>query len=395
MVKYTIAFVVLIALASAYSFGRYQRNDIGDFNFPQRTDVGIALPTPVSGDDRRVVEYQDDRRTPRKSVVEHANGNTTTTLHRPDGTPESSEELYPEITSEGRRAVRSQAQFKDDGKTYVSDLLFRLDGTKAREGVRLADGSYDIKFFHSDGQTVIKHQVISAEGEALLEEVNRPDGTPASRALLNPGGSFELTRYRESGKRQSVSVKTNSYHEEITFYRQDGDTPEMKVIAEMFQTQSTYYLEDGSVDQVLTFTYEGMEAVIFKNGVPHHKQKWTLTNPQESDPAKLVYRLTEVSIIDRSNRVTSTIELAADGKTPSRVVTPHDPDSFHGLRTITIIRADGTVEKEVVRKGDFGEIVRTTPAAAGTTYPVAPELLEKKSFTMPPQPVPPPVPAGP
>lgn len=394
-----LRFLAIVGAVFAFAwlfFGR-DGNDIGKFNFPQRTETGVQLPSSKTGESRKVIEYQADKRTPRVTVVELTNGNTVYTHHRPDGSAEKTEEFYPAAGTDkpGERQLRARANLGADGKTYTSDLALRPDNTREREGIRLADGGYDITFYHPDGLKVQKHQIVSADRKPLLEEVFAADGTPVSKAVLNPGGSFELTHFTDKGKRASVSVKTNRYHEELTFFRADGETPQTRVINDMFSTQVTQILPDGNVEQVRLFTYEGMEVVIYRNGVPHHRQKWDLRNPSEKDVTKLDYRLKEVATVNAKSKPTQTIELSDDQVTPARIVTPENPEESNGLRKIKSFRPDGTVEKEVVRKGDYGDITSTTVFPEGTRHEIDPTLLAPVPYTTPTRPVPPPVPQGP
>lgn len=384
----------LLTLGGFLIWQALRQDDIGKINFPQRTSDGLALPAKKTGDDRRDIEYHDDKRTPAKITVEHANGNVGYSHHRKDGTIFRLEEFYPS-DPQGHRQLKSEANLAADGKTYISDKAYRSNGTLERIGSRIDNGAYDIVLYHDDGKSVSKHQVVSADKKPLLEETFGADGVMTKKAVLNPDNSFEVTTYL-NGKRAFVSLKSQYGREEQTYYRGDGETIEMKVLLETYQTAATYFLPDGKVEQVRTFSNEVMEVVVFNNGVPHHRQKWQLVNTSATGPNdKREYKLIEVALLRPDGKPTQVIELAADGKTPKRIITPHNPDQFYGQRTIKEFRPDGTVEKEVVRTGDFGKVESTKTYPAGVKETVDPALTVHIPYREPPRPVPPPVPDHP
>ncbi len=77
--------------------------------------------------------------------------------------------------------------------------------------LRLADGSYQIDFYFADGTRLERHQLVSADGKPLLEQVYRDTGTLKGYTQVDATGKMTITTYFADGKTESLTIVPSTY----------------------------------------------------------------------------------------------------------------------------------------------------------------------------------------
>lgn len=112
---------------------------------------GISANQPIVGDDLdalvemnpqvhlpvdetlRVVTNGDDRITPKRSVAEEVDGETTVYTYWPTGKLQGAVTYFAPLASGAEPKVRRRAEFKPDGYTYLSDIEFYRSGNLRKQ----------------------------------------------------------------------------------------------------------------------------------------------------------------------------------------------------------------------------------------------------------------------
>ncbi len=387
----TLAAVVLAIAGAMALFSSTPVTMTGDV-FPDRTGIGIALPDAKYAVEQRVVEYWDDRLTPKTTTVLFSDDQMGIDHHRPNGTIESRELFYPQ-RADGTRQLKAQATIGIDGVTYLSDIAYYPDGKKQRDGILRTDKSYQIISFYEDGLHTRTTQLVGPKGEALFEAILRIDGSVEQMAQQNEK-SFDVTTYTADSK-AIKTVRKATYWTRETTYHADGKTPKTDFLMESYKTTASYYAPDGKPLQVREFTNWQMIATFYKDGVPSYKQTWRLLNKDAAKPEQVRnYRLTGAAVLDAEGRATWRVILNEETQLPTMIEIGGGQASHDMISTVTRkwYSKDGHLELVLVKKGEYGpEISRTEYTAADGIPPdeVPAYLREPVPFEVPPIPVPP------
>jgi hypothetical protein len=334
--------------------------------FPGKTKVRVTAPPASVGEDIRYVTYPSkDSTIPEEEQIEYKTGVTGYIFYRPDGTIRETTEYWPAAQGSTQRQLKSGSLRTDDGANFLSDKSFRKDGTREREGLRLADGTYQIDFYFADGVRLERHQLVSAAGKPLLEQVYRDNGALKGFTQVDATGKMTITTYYEDGKKESLTIVPSVYYENTTatYYFPDGVTVSRKIEWTSYNVSVQYNRPNGT--QRLLFqetTYSSGSASwthYDTRGFPTLRQEYrveTKVDPKTGKPVK-TYLLREVNELNSSGKETREITFAADGVTPTGVFIPKPPGNYwSGIRKT--FRPDGTIEK-VEEKNSNGDVVST------------------------------------
>lgn len=334
--------------------------------FPGKTQVRVKAPPASTLEDIRYVTYPSkDATIPEEEQIEYKNGVTGYIFYRHDGTIRETTEYWPAAEGSTQRQLKSGSLRTDDGANFLSDKTFRKDGSREREGKRLADGSYQIDFYFANGTQLERHQIVSADGKPLLEQVYRDSGALRSFTQVDSTGKMTITSYFADGKTESVTIVPTGYWDNITatYYFPDGVTVARKIEWSSYQVTVTYNRPDGTQRlQYQETTYSSGNAAWTRydaKGFPTVRMQYrveTKVDPATGKPVK-TYLLREVDELNASGKVTREIDFAADGVTPNSVFIPKPPGSYWGGIRKTF-RADGSIEK-VEEKNSNGDVVST------------------------------------
>ncbi len=372
--------------------------------FPGKTKVRVHAPPASVLEDIRYVTYPSkDSTTPEEEQIEYKSGVTGYIFYRPDGTIRETTEYWPAVEGSTQRQLKSGSLRTDDGAKFLSDKSFRKDGTRIREGSRLADGSYQIDFYFADGTRLERHQLVSADGKPLVEQVYSDTGALKGFTQVDATGKMTITTYFADGKTESVTTVPSTYWENITatYYYPDGVTIARKIEWTSYQVAADYFRADGTKRLSYAESNYSTGSVVWvhydANGKPVMKQTYrveTKMDPATGKPVK-TYLLREVEEVNGAGKTTRKIDFAADGVTPSKVFIPKPAGSYWG-GTRKTFRADGTLEK-VEERNSSDDVVSTKTYTAQdnvrepfpTTYLVRPvedalPTPPKKTVTTPP-----------
>ncbi len=334
--------------------------------FPGKTKVRVIAPPASTLEDIRYVTYPSkDSTIPEEEQIEYKSGVTGYIYYRSNGTIRETTEFWPAPEGSTQRQLKSGSVRTDDGTGFLSDKSFRADGTREREGQRLVDGTYQIDFYFADGARLAKHQLISADGKPLLEQVYRDNGSMQSVLEVDSTGKKTITTYFADGKTESVTTVPSNYWEDVTavYYFPDGVTVARQIDWTSYSTNVDYYRQDGTkrLSSAEThysggsFTWVHYDA----KGKPVFKQSYRVDTKVDAATGKTVttYLLREVDELNADGKVTREIDFASDGVTPNQVFIPK-PAGSYWAGTRKTFRADGTVEK-VEEKNGNGDVVST------------------------------------
>lgn len=377
--RIALALAGLLGLLLLQGCGKEADEDV----YPASLPVRVELKDETHGEEIRYVTYAKDGVTPLSATVEYKNGNHADLKLHPNGAEAERHEYYPE--RDGRRVLRLYVR-SDDKKRFLEDKLFRKDGTLFRSGARLRDGTYEARWYHLDGISVMRHKLVNDKGNndvkriTLLDEKIRLDGSFESVMKLLPDGRRLTTFYSPQGVRTEMWLRTNTPGDtsEYSRYYDDGNTLSMKVSYGPQFTQAEYYRPDGTMRLARFKSIFGeIDVFVFdEKGDTKFRQRWRFTS---QDNSLLLRRV----LVYSGGIAVKSIVLQKDGKTPDTIETAANVGDKHGF--LRDFRADGTLESET-RRDAAGNTISTkkfTPQQ-NIREKIADELLRDYAFEEPP-----------
>lgn len=334
--------------------------------FPGKTKVRVTAPPASVGEDIRYITYPSkDSTIPEQEQIEYKTGVTGYIFYRADGTIRETTEYWPAVEGSTQRQLKSGSLRTDDGANFLSDKSFRKDGTREREGLRLADGTYQIDYYFADGVRLERHQLVSADGKPLLEQVYHETGALKGYTQVDSTGKMTITTYFADGKTESITIVPSTYWENITatYYYPDGVTIARKIEWSSYSTMADYFRQDGTKRLSYAETNYSSGSMVWihydAKGKAVLKQTYRVETKVDSTTGKPVktYLLRTVEELNSTGKTTREISFAADGTTPSSVFIPKPPGSYWG-GTRKTFRADGTIDK-VEEKNTNGDVIST------------------------------------
>jgi antitoxin component YwqK of YwqJK toxin-antitoxin module len=327
--------------------------------------VRVKTPPASVGEDIRYVTYPSKDSTVAEEVqIEYKTGVTGYIFYRPDGTIRETTEYWPAVDGSPQRQLKSGSLRTEDGANFLSDKSFRKDGTREREGLRLADGTYQIDFYFADGTRLERHQLVSADGKPLIEQVYRDNGALKGFTQVDATGKMTITTYYVDGKTESILIVPSTYYENTTatYYFPDGVTVSRKIEWTSYSTNADYFRQDGTRRLSYAESNYSSGSMVWIRYDARGKAIWKQTYRVESkvdSAGKSVktYLLRSVEEVNADGKTTRQIEFAADGVTPYRVTIPKPPGSYWS-GTVKTFRPDGTLEK-VEEKNKDGDVTST------------------------------------
>lgn len=366
--------------------------------FPQRSMSTLRLPDASQGIHSRVEKRSADGKRVLEAVselkVDGIDGITKFEYFRDtDGSKRREEQFYP-VKGTAPRQLKSHFNVAEDGSTVNADASFRQDGTLVRQGERQPDGSYVIVWYHADGKSVARRQMIDAKNKALGEVAFRADGSKELESVLVTEGSTQVMRtttFSTANLRQSVAIKWPCCREEVTTFRSDGDTIETRMVMQTYSTNVEYFDANKELTHTRAFTHEGMTVVFFREGKPWFKQYWTRFG-EVKEPK---FKLSKVEEVDEKDNVIRTFML--DEGRLTKIMVPDEAGRIYGSQTQYLIRADGTVSGVEKRPTMWADPIarRELTASDGRQVQYPEKFLKEVPFKLPPNPVPEPEPQGP
>jgi len=212
---------------------------------------GNKLVLPKGTASIRTLELYPDKRTPKFGVEDHSDGTTTHYHYRPDGTLERAR-VFGNAGDSARRPVIRESTMAADGKTYLTDVAYNLDGTVIRNVALLNDTTTTRRYFHNNG-AIARDQIMSLDGKVwkLTSELAfREDGRKARVFTVTAGVSAVDTIYGDN--QQVVALKTRDFKKDTydeVWYAEDGKT-ELRVVKQTTSgTNVSVKRADGSTAQ--------------------------------------------------------------------------------------------------------------------------------------------------
>jgi antitoxin component YwqK of YwqJK toxin-antitoxin module len=359
---------VLGVLVAVFAIGTFVYTSLPQdwsVSYPVKTKVRVQVPPASTLEDIRYVTYPSkDSTIPEEEQIEYKSGVTSYIFYRADGTIRETTEYWPAVEGSTQRQLKSGSLRTDDGANFLSDKSFRKDGTRVREGLRLADGTYQIDYYFADGTRLERHQLVSADGKPLLEQVYRDNGALKGFTQVDAKGKLTTTTYYADGKTESILTVPSTYYDNITMvsYYPNGVT-QRRVEWSSYNITADYFRPDGtqrlssaettySSGNLVWITYDA-------KGKATLKQTYRGVMTVDSATGKPVksYVLDSVEELNADGKVTRYTEFADDGVTLYRINVPKPPGSYWG-GTLKTFRPDGTLEK-VEEKNKDGNVVST------------------------------------
>ncbi len=376
-----------IALASAGLFGLLFLQGCGqkaDENvYPASLPVRVELKDETHGEEIRYVTYAKDGVTPVSATVEYKNGNHANLKLHANGAEAERHEYFPE--RDGKRVLRLYVR-SDDKNRFLEDRLYREDGTLFRNGMRLRDGTYEARWYHLDGTSVMRHKLVDDKGNedtkriTLLDERIRLDGSFESVMKLLPDGRRLTTFFSLAGTRTEMWLRSNvaGGTSEYSRYYGDGNTLSMKVSYGPQFTQAEYFRPDGTMRLARFKSIFGeIDVFVFdEKGDTNFRQRWRFTS---QDNSLLLRRV----LVYSGEIAVKSIVLQKDGKTAASIETAASVGDKHG--TLREFRADGTLASETKRDAT-GNIIsqRKFTSQQNIREKIADEYLRDQSYEEPP-----------
>jgi antitoxin component YwqK of YwqJK toxin-antitoxin module len=302
--------------------------------YPMKTEQRIELPGSSSSQDVRTVTYAPDGVTPISARIEFRDGKVATATYHSNGAVKEWTEYY-QVSMDGKRQLRLRATLSD-AERYISDELYRPDGTLERQGREVNREFYDASWFFEDGKTVSRHKNIKLDAEktVLLDEKFRRTGTLLSQRRQHSDGKIVLTTFGEVGL-PTAQWTTNKNYRYGAFYEQyyeDGVNVRIKARFDPYSSVTTLLRRDGTVEQVRGrdryFNTLRVEVADAKEKVVL-RQIWRFTT---GDEGKLLRQ-----VFDVHNGNVREMQLYPDGKTVQWTIE-------NGVERL--YRKDGTLEQE-------------------------------------------------
>ncbi len=377
---FLVACLVLIGLVFTLPRFATKHDTINNQPFPKQLANRLELR---AGETVRSVELYPDRITPRHAVATNSDGTLSEYWFRPDGTLKTARTEFVDPTS-GKRSLRRYAEIAADGRTYILDLEYYADGTRAKE-LHLVDPSTQHKQYFFANGAVFRDQLISRDARGwkmTQEDVFRADKTLASRLrpLEHDGwlrddlaANGTLMRHQQldpyqtkfvdstffpGGVTVSRLVEQDSYGTKITLYRPDGTLAEQREWAADV---------DKSSMTVKTFD---------RSGKPLFTQYWGIRGDK--------YFLASLKEFRPDGSDDRMLYFAEDGKTVSMEIV-YDPVS-KGAFVRNKYRADGTLEtSEEIPSGKSDGVVTHFGASANKRALLSSDRLAFRPYKAPPQ----------
>jgi hypothetical protein len=321
---------------------------------PKKIMTTVVLRPHNAGEDIRYVYLAEDGKTKSLTLIEYRSGVTSYTFHRADGTAEKTKEFYPPEKGETQRQLKSQVDFDTDGKSFLSQKTFRLDGSVEGVGERTAEGQYQTQWFFEDGTTLNKNELYDAERRLLSKDEYRKDGSVASqsrRASLN-----ELVSKYYSQKGNNTHEFTVSRWNVLSgaFYNDDG-TLRVRFM-DAYGKLNSQYFDKGTLTLEVEYFRDFMEVTSYAEGKQLRKQIWTRIGSR-GEECTAAYKLFKVEgawqkSSDKSKYTKQNIEMNEEGTHAVSVETIAVSYSTSGspsgkkelrTRTVKILLPDGSV----------------------------------------------------
>lgn len=265
-----------------------------------------------------------------------------------------SEKFFPKIDLVDEAGMlRRLALYEADGSLFKSHVVHRKDGTLERQGERLRDGRYHIRYYYEDGVSLQRERFFTRNLVLSFERVYRDDSehTPLSETrLVSSEADKEYTKsfFNDKGVKIARITKSPIVGVKGEVFNESGD----KVIAAYertpWTTQEVYFREDGTTEQARLSYANSTTAVVFggdKNTV-QYKQTWRSRPPVDGKPARFI--LTRVIEFDSNQREIRTIEMVNDGSQPSFISIPLEAKK----RLYKYLDGAGNVVRSEVKEGE-------------------------------------------
>ncbi|HEY9716282.1 MAG TPA: hypothetical protein V6C69_02345 [Trichormus sp.] len=402
----------LVALLFLSGCGRQDDADpvkTASKTYPAQLPLRAQLRNPAAGEALRLTQYDPvsdsgapgqwhfDDQARSHAVVQYRDTHKTALIdYRTDGPGtgkiKSVKVLYPAPEKSNVRQVARLLQLDVDGRTIISDVQYQPDGkTVAHTGNRTAAGVFESYDFQTDGTSVAHHKrftLVNKAWQLALDETYGANNSLVAVTTLLPDGSHATDTYNDQHVLASRLVKNADDSLETTEnYLADGKTVSSKVTVD-----SSSVAVDTFENGVLVthrnwgYGYNTMTVTVYHNGKPAYRQNWSLNSGADTkklDPSS--YTLQSIDKLNADAKVTETITLAADGKTPSSIRV-NDPANLDGsAHTQKTFADDGTLQKVETYDKD-GKVTKTdTHTPADKIRETVPEkMLETHPFAQPP-----------
>lgn len=261
-------------------------------NFPEKTKTRVELRPDSANEDIRYVYMTDDQKTKTLTQIEYRNGVTSYVFHRADGTAREIKEFYPAAEGDTTRQLKAQVEFDADGKSYVSHVTFRLDGSKERQGARTASGQYETRWFFEDGTAVNRLRLYNKDRSLASEDEFRTDGSIASQAR-RPNATDLVTKYFDESGTLTHEFTENRWNGlSGVFYNADS-TIRAKFADASWRTIYQYF-DKGVLTLEVEYYTDRMEVTSYAQGdKPLVRQVWTRVGA-EGEECTATYKLKQV-----------------------------------------------------------------------------------------------------
>ncbi|MCA9801065.1 MAG: hypothetical protein KC777_03720 [Cyanobacteria bacterium HKST-UBA02] len=322
-------------------------------DFPPRPSQRIFLMPSDSAEDVRVEHYGPDGYTRIEATREYRDGTTEHVEFRDDGTIEKYTQYFP---GESERRVKSHAAFDDEGILFTSHDVFRSDGTLERQGRRLKDGNYKNIYFYQNGVTPSRVRIFDGKRNFVSEKLFREDGSLLAEVRVTGKSERTTTLYHSDGSVWANIYKTmTGSHGDV--FAADGKTIMVKFDRTPWNSQEDYYDRNGNLIQGrLTVAMAGtMDVFVFdRQGRIQLRQQWRKGRVSRDEPVTML-----LSRVDqfREGKLWRTIDVVRGKKLASSVEYPKA-----GGKLVKELDDGGRVRRTIEYSGT--EIKTSVPADA-------------------------------
>lgn len=373
--KFCFLIIMIVMFCSCSDHSR----ELHKLPFPSKTKVRLSLPRSPDERIRQVDYYLPDGLTKEHSIVDYRNGVMEEIEYWDTGSKRESIKYYPAQTETGIRRIRCKALYQRDGKTFVSHVVYRLDGTMERRGRELEDGTYESTYFFNDGLTVERSRKFDRKRRFVGEKLYRRNGTLT--AEISPeDAELHISLFNTSEKRTASYFRNKIGEERGTVYAQDGDTIHVIYDRDRLLFQADYYDDKGVLVQH-SQKLAGVLQISAIDGEGIFRQEW---RDHRSTEGVIRETLNAVEEFGADRKVFRTIQMSGDGRYPvqveyvsakGKILNVLDGSSLHILQ---IEEYDQTGVSISRRKGAPGECEHIS--AARLEMPLRDALPNFKDF---------------
>jgi hypothetical protein len=391
---------LVAASVGLYMFQSPQPKPITVPPYLEKASGETILPPDNRQEIQRRVVFAPDGFTRVRMVVYFVNGDTGVTVFHPDGSADAYR-YYPsetaidwKATTLSDKGLKSLVQRASDRKTIKMEQHWYETGKLKRLGQRLPAGGYQVDGFFEDGVSHSESSLYNNSGVLESQLMYYPGGQLKSSLKLRYNGLYkDWVGYFPDGKKSGFHTVEGST-ERGEFYFEDGKTIRMKFTKELISryfsgvslVTAVYNNADGSLNHTRIWDVNGMRVVYPAVGkTPSYTQVWKFIDPKRAQNRLAADNLKLISVSGvRVGGIDNVDVTVGENNTVTEIRFVRKNDKGVEERVTRVVRADGTVESEVIVSAASGRTEQRFVGDAGGRVVVPAELLSGTSYDAPP-----------